>query len=44
MGLAQMFIGRSEETEAPVLEALRLSPRDAFLYVWFLVSARPRRL
>jgi TolB-like protein len=36
MGLAHVFIGRADETEAHVLEALRLSPRDAFVYLWFL--------
>jgi TolB-like protein/class 3 adenylate cyclase/Tfp pilus assembly protein PilF len=36
MGLAQALIGRAEETEAHVLEALRLSPRDAFAYQWFV--------
>jgi TolB-like protein/class 3 adenylate cyclase len=35
MGLAHLFTGRAEETEAYVLEALRLSPRDAFAYQWF---------
>jgi tetratricopeptide (TPR) repeat protein len=35
MGLARVFIGRAEETEAHVLEALRLSPRDVYAYLWF---------
>jgi tetratricopeptide (TPR) repeat protein len=35
MGLAHTFIGRAEETEAHVLEALRLSPRDTDAYLWF---------
>jgi tetratricopeptide (TPR) repeat protein len=35
MGLAHAFIGRAEETEAHVLEALRLSPRDVHAYLWF---------
>jgi TolB-like protein/class 3 adenylate cyclase/tetratricopeptide (TPR) repeat protein len=34
MGLAKLFIGRSEETEAHVREALRLSPRDTFAFSW----------
>jgi tetratricopeptide (TPR) repeat protein len=34
MGLAHMYIGRAEETEAHVREALRLSPRDPLLYMW----------
>jgi tetratricopeptide (TPR) repeat protein len=34
IGLAKYFIGRGEETEAHVLEALRLSPRDTSVNVW----------
>jgi Flp pilus assembly protein TadD len=34
IGHAKISIGRSEETEAHVEEALRLSPRDATAYVW----------
>jgi tetratricopeptide (TPR) repeat protein len=36
MGLAHVFIGRAEETEAHVREAMRLSPRDTILHNWFL--------
>jgi tetratricopeptide (TPR) repeat protein len=36
MGLARVFIGRAEETEAHVVEALRLSPRDAYAFLWHL--------
>src|SRR5215831_9338759 len=36
MDLAKVFLGRSEETEAHVHEALRLSPRDIFAYRWIL--------
>ncbi len=36
MGLVSIGIGRAEETEAHVLEALRFSPRDALIYQWFL--------
>jgi tetratricopeptide (TPR) repeat protein len=32
--LAKLFIGRGEETEARVREALRLSPRDTFAFSW----------
>ena len=35
MGLAQIFVGRAEKTEAHVLEALRLSPRDRSVWLWF---------
>ncbi len=34
IGLAKMFLGRSEETEAHIQEALRLSPRDPMAYLW----------
>jgi TolB-like protein/class 3 adenylate cyclase/tetratricopeptide (TPR) repeat protein len=34
IGLAKVFLGRSEETEAHVQEALRLSPRDYMAHVW----------
>ena len=32
--LAKIYIGRLEETEAHVGEALRLSPRDTLAYAW----------
>ena len=32
IGLGKIFIGRAEETEAHVAEALRLSPRDTLAY------------
>jgi TolB-like protein len=34
IGLAKMFSGRAEETEAHIHEALRLSPRDHLAHVW----------
>ena len=34
IGLGKSFIGRAEETEAHVAEALRLSPRDTLAYLW----------
>ena len=33
IGLGTYFAGRSEETEAHILEALRISPRDFYAYV-----------
>jgi TolB-like protein len=33
-GFGKIFIGRAEETEADIIEALRLSPRDTMSYVW----------
>jgi TolB-like protein/class 3 adenylate cyclase/Flp pilus assembly protein TadD len=38
IGLAKLFIGRSEETEAHVREALRLSPRDTFAFSWIATA------
>jgi tetratricopeptide (TPR) repeat protein len=38
LGLAQRYIGRAEETEAHVLEALRLSPRDRLRYHWLFYA------
>jgi TolB-like protein/class 3 adenylate cyclase len=34
VGFGKIFIGRSEETEAHIGEALRLSPRDTNAYAW----------
>jgi TolB-like protein/class 3 adenylate cyclase len=34
IGLAKHYMGRGEETEGHVREALRLSPRDTFAYIW----------
>ena len=34
IGLGKIFIGRAEETEAHIAEALRLSPRDTWAYIW----------
>ena len=34
IGLAKIFVGRAEETEAHVREALRLSPLDSFASLW----------
>ena len=34
IGYGKIFIGRAEETEAHVAEALRLSPRNSLAYVW----------
>jgi tetratricopeptide (TPR) repeat protein len=38
IGLAKYRIGNSEETEAYVEEALRLSPRDAFVAAWMSIA------
>jgi tetratricopeptide (TPR) repeat protein len=34
IGLGKYHIGRAEETEAHIAEALRLSPRDTMVYLW----------
>ena len=34
IGFGKVLIGRAEETEAHIAEALRLSPRDSLIYVW----------
>ena len=39
IGLAKWYIGRAEETEAHVNEALRLSPRDTFSFRWLFFAA-----
>ena len=36
IGLGKVFIGRAEETEAHIVEALRLSPRDTLAYAWMI--------
>jgi tetratricopeptide (TPR) repeat protein len=38
IGLAKYFIGRGEESEGHVREALRLSPRDPHVYYWMIVA------
>jgi TolB-like protein len=34
IGFAKVFVGRADEAEPHIQEALRLSPRDTFAYVW----------
>ena len=38
IGLGKVFIGRAEETEAHIAEALRLSPRDTMAYIWMTLA------
>jgi tetratricopeptide (TPR) repeat protein len=38
IGYGKIFIGRAEETEAHIAEALRLSPRDTLAYIWMSVA------
>jgi tetratricopeptide (TPR) repeat protein len=37
IGLAKYLIGRNEETEAHILEAFRISPRDTYAFFWMLI-------
>jgi tetratricopeptide (TPR) repeat protein len=37
IGQCKLFIGRGEETEAHVQEALRLGPRDPWVYTWLVI-------
>jgi TolB-like protein len=39
IGLAKNYIGRGEQTEAHISEALRLSPRDTFAFRWLFFGA-----
>ena len=34
LGFGKIFVGRAEEAEAHIVEALRLSPRDTLAYTW----------
>jgi TolB-like protein/class 3 adenylate cyclase len=38
VGMGKVFIGRAEETEAHISEALRLSPRDTMAYSWMNIA------
>ena len=38
MGLAKVCLGRAEETEDHTAQALRLSPRDTFAYLWCVTA------
>ena len=38
IGLAKIFIGRAEETERHVREALRISPRDTLAFNWLATA------
>ncbi len=38
IGFGKIFIGRAEETEAHIIEAQRLSPRDTMAYAWMQIA------
>jgi TolB-like protein/class 3 adenylate cyclase/Tfp pilus assembly protein PilF len=44
IGLGKVFIGRAEETEAHIVEALRLSPRDTMAYAWMTQAGIAKNL
>src|SRR5262249_47225620 len=44
IGLAKWLIGRAEETEAHIQEALRLSPRDIFAHPWVAIAGPAKLL
>jgi tetratricopeptide (TPR) repeat protein len=38
IGVAKIYLGRSEETEAHITEAFRFSPRDTNAYLWMFAA------
>jgi TolB-like protein len=44
IGLGKMLVGHPEETEAHVVEAFRLSPRDTLAYMWLLYTGIGKNL
>ena len=44
IGYAKIGLGRAEETEAHILEALRISPRDIFAYQWMMFAGNAKLL
>ena len=38
IGMAKVYVGRAEETETHIVEALRLSPRDTNAYIWMHIA------
>ena len=48
IGYGKLFVGRAEETETHIAEALRLSPRDTMAYIWMFYAGMaklvPRQL
>jgi TolB-like protein/class 3 adenylate cyclase len=43
IGIGKIFIGRAEETESHIAEALRLSPRDMMAYIWMAAAGTAKR-
>jgi TolB-like protein/class 3 adenylate cyclase/Flp pilus assembly protein TadD len=44
IGLAKLALGRAEETEAHIIEALRISPRDVLTYQWMMIAGNAKLL
>jgi TolB-like protein/Tfp pilus assembly protein PilF len=44
IGYAKLALGRAEETEAHILEALRISPRDILAYQWMMIAGNAKLL
>jgi TolB-like protein len=44
VGMGKIYIGRAEETEAHIVEALRLSPRDTSAYLWMNIASLAKNL
>jgi tetratricopeptide (TPR) repeat protein len=44
IGVAKISLGCAEETEGHIIEALRLSPRDIFAYIWMAIAGGAKRL
>jgi tetratricopeptide (TPR) repeat protein len=42
IGYGKIYLGRAEETEAHVAEALRLSPRDTSAYLWMNMAGQAK--
>jgi tetratricopeptide (TPR) repeat protein len=38
IGFGKIYVGRAEESEAHIIEALRLSPRDTLSFVWMTIA------
>ncbi len=44
VGVGKVYIGRAEETEAHIVEALRLSPHDTWAYLWMNIAGLAKNL
>jgi TolB-like protein/class 3 adenylate cyclase len=44
IGLGKMLLGRAEQTETHITEALRLSPRDAMAHIWITYAGLAKNM